>query len=75
MNEKKGGKTTQPGEARDGTRRGIVKGVALGVGGLTLTHWSKPVVQNVVLPAHAQTSPGASRIAQAGSGSNTLSFG
>lgn len=54
-------------------RRGIVKGVALGVGGLTLTHWSKPVVQNVVLPAHAQTSPGGS-INQAGSGSQIFTF-
>lgn len=73
MSEKKDGKPAQTGRAWDESRRGIVKGVALGVGGLTLTHWSKPVVQNVVLPAHAQTSPGG-RINQAGSGGNTLEF-
>jgi hypothetical protein len=74
MNDKKRGKSTHPNHAKDKTRRGVVKGVALGVGGLTLTHWSKPVVENVVLPAHAQTSPGG-RINQAGSGGNTLTFG
>lgn len=54
-------------------RRGAVKGVALGLGGLTLTHWSKPVVETIVLPAHAQTSPGGT-ITQAGSGSSTFIF-
>jgi hypothetical protein len=37
-------------------RRGVVKGLAVGVGGVTLSHWSEPIVKAVALPAHAQTS-------------------
>lgn len=74
MNDSKRGKSANSDqEKQDKARRGVVKGVALGLGGLTLTHWSKPMVQTVVLPAHAQTSPGG-RISQAGSGGNTLEF-
>ena len=36
-------------------RRSVVKGVALGVGGLSISQWSKPMVETVVLPAHAVT--------------------
>ena len=51
--------STGPREAgRSVARRNLVKGVALGVGGVSLSHWSKPVVQDVILPAHAQTSAG-----------------
>ena len=39
----------------NGVRRDVVKGMALGLGGLTLTQWSRPVVESVILPAHAQT--------------------
>ncbi|MDZ7842622.1 MAG: twin-arginine translocation signal domain-containing protein [Gammaproteobacteria bacterium] len=42
----------------DTTRRRVLKGVALGGGAVTVSHWSKPVVQSVILPAHAETSPG-----------------
>ena len=37
------------------SRRDIVKGIALGVGGVSVSQWSKPVVETIVLPAHAQT--------------------
>lgn len=53
-------------------RRGVVKGVALGFGGVTLTQWSKPVVETVILPAHAQTSGNGVVIRNAASGSGTL---
>jgi hypothetical protein len=49
-----------------------VKGVALGLGGVTLSQWSKPVVETVILPAHAQTSPDGPSIQAAASGSGTL---
>lgn len=63
-------------QAQDQRRRGVVKGgVALGIGGVTLSQWSKPVVETVVLPAHAQTSPGGGRIRGAGSGANTVPIG
>ena len=58
--------------ARDQRRRGVVKGVALGLGGVTLSQWSKPVVETVILPAHAQTSPDGPSIQAAASGSGTL---
>ena len=64
--------------ARDDKRRKLVKGAALGVGGITLTHWSRPVVESVVLPVHAQTtgpsSPGA-QVSGAGATSTTVTFG
>ncbi len=37
-------------------RQQIIK--TLAVGGLAVTAWHKPVVSSIVLPAHAQTSPG-----------------
>lgn len=63
--------------ARDDKRRRLVKGAALGVSGITLTHWSRPVVESVVLPAHAQTTGPSSPQAQvtgAGAGSTTVVF-
>lgn len=60
--------------ARDDKRRKLVKGAALGVGGITLTHWSRPVVESVVLPAHAQTTGPQPQITAAGSGGTELSF-
>lgn len=42
----------------DTKRRRVLKGVALGGGAVTVSHWSKPVVHAVILPAHAETSPG-----------------
>lgn len=71
--DKKPGST---GQAQDKRRRGVVKGgVALGIGGVTLSQWSKPVVETVVLPAHAQTSPGGGTIRAAGGGSSTVPVG
>lgn len=40
---------------------------------MTLSQWSKPVVETVVLPAHAQTTPGGS-ITQRGSGGTRFEF-
>jgi len=37
-------------------RRSIVKGITITGTGVTLSHWSKPVVESVILPTHAQTS-------------------
>lgn len=37
-------------------RRSVIKGITVAGTGLTLGHWSKPVVESIVLPAHAQTS-------------------
>lgn len=41
-------------------RRSVLKGVAVGgvLAGSQVDRWVKPVVQSVVLPAHAQMSPG-----------------
>lgn len=64
----------QRGRAND-TRRRFVKGAALGAGGMTLSQWTRPIVEKVVLPAHAQTTgpaPGGPRITQAGSGQGLI---
>jgi len=46
------------------------------VGGATVTIWKKPVIDSVLLPAHAQTSPGVTSGASApGSGGTTASSG
>ncbi|GJL83747.1 MAG: hypothetical protein DHS20C01_33810 [marine bacterium B5-7] len=47
------------GEAVTKSRRDVVK-KTVAVGGITvaLSNWSKPVVESVVLPAHAQTTGG-----------------
>ena len=37
-------------------RRNVVKGITIVGTGVTLSKWSKPVVESVLLPAHAQTS-------------------
>ncbi len=37
-------------------RRSVVKGITIAGTGVTLSHWTKPVVESIVLPAHAQTS-------------------
>ncbi len=61
---------------RDDGRRKLVKSAALGVGGISLAHWSRPVVESVVLPVHAQTTgPSSGEITGLGSGSGTLLFG
>ncbi len=44
----------QPAKSPKG-RRNIVKGIAVGAGSVTISQWSKPVVETVVLPAHATT--------------------
>jgi len=41
---------------RSQKRRKALKALAIASGGLTLSHWTKPAVKSVVLPAHAQTS-------------------
>lgn len=82
MSDTKRGQSENSHGRQDKARRGVVKGVALGLGGLTLSQWSKPVVETIVLPAHAQTSPGGGTsdagsgegISAAGSGTNTLQF-
>lgn len=40
-------------------RRQLLKGVGLGGAALAVTQWTRPVVESVVLPAHAQTTTGA----------------
>ncbi len=60
--------------ASDDKRRQLVKGAALGVGGITLTHWSRPVVESVVLPAHAQTTGPQPQISAAAGGGTELFF-
>jgi hypothetical protein len=59
MNDRSNETTSAPsakaGRTGSEARRGVVKGMALGLGGITLTQWSKPVVESVILPAHAQT--------------------
>ena len=42
-------------EEKPNARRDVVKGIAVGVGGVSVSQWSKPIVETVVLPAHAQT--------------------
>jgi len=37
-------------------RRQALKAITVAGGGIVATKWSKPVVQSVVMPAHAQTS-------------------
>lgn len=73
MKDSKNNKSAVSGTKQGQGRRDVVKGVALGLGGMTLSQWSKPVVETIVLPAHAQTSPGG-MITQPGSGSGTFDF-
>lgn len=75
MSDSEDKKPDSPKAAQDDRRRGVVKGVALGLGGVTLSHWSKPVVETVVLPAHAQTSPSGGRIRAAGAGGGVAMVG
>lgn len=46
-------------EKQASDRRNVVKGITIGAGGITLSQWTKPVVETIVLPAHAQTTTGA----------------
>ena len=41
------------------SRRDVIKGVTIGGTAFAVTKWSKPVMDAVILPAHAATSPGA----------------
>ena len=41
------------------SRRKALKAITAASGGIVAAKWSKPVVDSVVLPAHAQTSPAA----------------
>ena len=38
-------------------RRQIVKNLTLGGGAIAVTQWTRPMVDTVVVPAHASTSP------------------
>ena len=38
------------------SRRNVLKGLSVGGTSIAVTSWHKPVVQSVILPAHAQTS-------------------
>jgi hypothetical protein len=38
------------------SRRAALRGIALGGGALVITQWKKPVVDAIVMPAHAQVS-------------------
>jgi len=40
----------------DNSRRRALKTLALGTGAVVASKWNKPVVESVILPAHAQTS-------------------
>jgi hypothetical protein len=42
----------------DTSRRRLLKGLTVGGGAFTISEWSRPVVQSIVLPAHANGSPG-----------------
>lgn len=46
------------GAARRRLLRAVGKSGGLAIGGLLAANWIKPVVRSVLLPAHAQTSPG-----------------
>ncbi len=65
-------KSERDGAEPDGDkRRNVVKGLAVGVGGVSLSQWSKPVVETVVLPAHAQTTGGV-RLTEPAQGGGSL---
>ncbi len=49
------------------SRRDLIKTITIGGSALTITKWHKPIVESVVLPAHAQ----ASLLMAAGSGSGS----
>ena len=55
-------------------RRNVVKGIAVGAGSVTISQWSKPVVETVVLPAHAQTTAGTVVLQAAQQGAGTLTL-
>ncbi len=55
-------------------RRNIVKGIAVGAGSVTISQWSKPVVETVVLPAHAQTTAGTVVLQSAQQGAGVLTL-
>jgi len=42
----------------DSTRRRLLKGITIGGTAFTVSEWSRPVVESIVLPAHANGSPG-----------------
>jgi len=44
------------GQKVDGSKRKLLTGVAAGTMLATMPEWQKPIVQQVLLPAHAQTS-------------------
>lgn len=46
----------------DQSRRDALKklGIATGVGAAATTEWAKPVVNSIIVPAHAQTTSGSS---------------
>ena len=56
--------------ATDENRRRVLKGVTIGGGSIALTKWSKPIVETVVLPAHAQAT-GPTNFTADGFGSGT----
>jgi hypothetical protein len=49
------------------TRRDVIKGVSVAGGAVVVTKWAKPVVDSVILPAHAQ----ATGFTAAGAGTNS----
>jgi len=49
--------TKSPAGLTDTTRRRVLKGITIGGSALTISEWSRPVVQSIVLPAHANGSP------------------
>lgn len=40
----------------DKTRRRVLKKVVIGGSAVTVSHWTRPVVESVILPLHARTS-------------------
>lgn len=48
----------EKGQASDGRRDALKKTITVGGVSVALSGWTKPVVESVVLPAHAQTTGG-----------------
>ncbi len=70
MNEPKDKNDLPKNSSSDNTRRKALKALTIGTGAVVAGHWSKPVVESVMLPAHAQTS-GLGITAGGGSGAGT----
>ena len=56
MKEHNDKKISPKSSSSENSRRKALKALTLGTGAVMASQWSKPVVESVILPAHAQTS-------------------